>query len=175
MEIRFLTEEEISASLFSGFDRRQEVKKCRRRINGKWQVIDAPFVDDWSDADYIYLAECLKNTVKQGGAVIGVFIGDKLKGFASVEGKPIGSQMQYIDLTSIHVSADCRGMGIGKKLFEVAADHARRLGGKKLYISSHSAVETQEFYKKMGCCEALEYSAYHVKQEPCDCQLEYVL
>lgn len=49
MEIRFLTEEEISASLFSGFDRRQEVKKCRRRINGKWQVIDAPFVDDWSD------------------------------------------------------------------------------------------------------------------------------
>ncbi len=41
-----------------------------------------------------------------------------------------------------------------------------------LYISAHSAVETQAFYKKMGCTEAQQYRQEHVEQEPYDCQLE---
>ena len=43
----------------------------------------------------------------------------------------------------------------------------------KLYISGHSAVETQAFYKAMGCVEAKEYNQKHVELEPYDCQLEY--
>ena len=43
---------------------------------------------------------------------------------------------------------------------------------KKLYISAHSAVESQAFYKAMGCVEAEEYNAEHVEKEPYDCQLE---
>ena len=46
---------------------------------------------------------------------------------------------------------------------------------KKLYISAHSAVESQAFYKKMGCVEAEEYDPAHTAAEPCDCQLEYLL
>ena len=44
-----------------------------------------------------------------------------------------------------------------------------------LYISAHSAVESQAFYKKMGCVEAEEYDPAHTAAEPCDCQLEYLL
>ena len=46
---------------------------------------------------------------------------------------------------------------------------------EKLYISAHSAVESQAFYKSLGCVEASEYSLYHVSREPFDCQLELIL
>ncbi|MCI8896985.1 MAG: hypothetical protein HFI61_04170, partial [Lachnospiraceae bacterium] len=35
------------------------------------------------------------------------------------------------------------------------------------------AVETQAFYRAMGCVEAQEYNKEHVEKEPYDCQLEY--
>lgn len=38
-----------------------------------------------------------------------------------------------------------------------------------------SFVESQAFYKAMGCREAEEYNKEHVEIEPCDCQLEFVL
>ena len=47
--------------------------------------------------------------------------------------------------------------------------------GKKLYLSAHSAVETQAFYAAMGCVEAREYNEAHVASEPFDCQMEYAL
>ena len=107
-----------------------------------------------------------------GGQVWGAFLEGRLKGFASVEGPLIGSQKQYADLTSIHVSADARGHGLGRQLFQRAEETGRRLGAKALYISAHSSVESQAFYKAMGCVEATEYIPAHVEQEPCDCQLE---
>lgn len=80
-----------------------------------------------------------------------------------------------MELTSLHVSSDARRHGMGAVLFLLAADFARNLGVKKLYISSHSAVETQAFYERMGCVEAEEYNEAAVQREPMDCQLEYVL
>lgn len=57
----------------------------------------------------------------------------------------------------------------------MATKWAKDQGASKLYISAHSAVESQRFYEAMGCIEAAEYNEEHVKREPCDCQLEYVL
>lgn len=61
---------------------------------------------------------------------------------------------------------------IGKALFLAAKDWARGKGARKLYISSHSAVESQAFYKAMGCREAQVYNQKHAEAEPYDCQLE---
>ncbi len=52
---------------------------------------------------------------------------------------------------------------------------AKKKGGKKLYISAHSAVETQAFYQMMGCVDAEEYDPHHVEAEPFDRQLECIL
>ena len=68
-----------------------------------------------------------------------------------------------------------RRNGIGKALFLAASEWAKKQGAKKLYISSHSAIETQRFYRSMGCVDAAEYNQKHVEAEPYDCQLEYVL
>ncbi|MDE7322396.1 MAG: GNAT family N-acetyltransferase [Lachnospiraceae bacterium] len=176
---RTLQVNEICRELFRDFIRRQNVEKCLRKENGAWVIRDAPFIDDWTENDYQFLIQCLRNTIQTGGLVCGAFHGDAhsstLKGFVSVESALFGGAHGYLDLSCIHVSEDMRGSGIGKILFGTAKDWAKKKGGKKLYISSHSAIETQAFYKAMGCVDAQEYDQRHVAQEPYDRQLECVL
>lgn len=169
---RQLCENEIDRELFRNFVRRQRVRDCWRKIDGKWVIREAPFIDDWSEEDYAFLVTCLRNTVSTGGFVYGAFTGSALKGFTSVEPGLFGGDQRYLDLSSIHVSEDMRGEGIGKTLFLAAKEWSRQQGAGKLYISAHSAVETQAFYKAMGCVEAQVYHQGHVEREPFDCQLE---
>lgn len=174
-EYRTLSENDICRNLFRQFIRRQVVRECWRKEGDTWVIREDPFIDDWSEEDYQVLVTCLKNTVSTGGLVYGFFFDGSLKGFVSVESSLFGNQENYLDLTSLHVSEDLRGNGIGKTLFLKAARWAKAHGADKLYISAHSAVETQTFYRAMGCVEAQEYHRQHVEAEPFDCQLEYLI
>lgn len=165
----------IARSLFAHFQRRQIVTKCWRKADGIWCVRDVCYIEDWTDAEYARVAAQLRRAADAGGLVLGAFANGELKGFACVDAALIGADRTYADLALLHVSADLRGSGIGRTLFGRAAAWARARGAAKLYISAHSAVETQAFYRAMGCVEAEEYSGAHVEREPCDCQLEYVL
>lgn len=174
--IRVLQADEIDRALFGAFIRRQVVDECVRREGDEWVVRSDPFIDDWSEEDYAVLVACLRNTILTGGLVLGAFLpSGELKGFASVEGELFGGQNAYLDLTSLHVSQDMRRSGLGKKLFSLAAQWAREQGARKLYISSHSAIETQRFYQALGCVDAAQVNLAHVEAEPFDRQLEYVL
>lgn len=175
MEYRKIEKPEITRELFAHFHRRQIVTKCWRKEQGEWVIRDCPFIDEWSEDDYEVLVKCLRETLDAGGVVFGAFLDGVLKGFAAVEGAPMGSRGQYIDLSSLHVSEDMRGRGAGRELFCLAAAWAKEHGAGSLYISGHSAVESQAFYKAMGCVEAEEYMMEHVEKEPFDCQLEFRL
>lgn len=175
MEYRELEEKDINVELFSDFIRHQVVTKCWRKIDGEWCIKDIAFIDDWVEEEYEFLVKCLRNTVQTDGLVVGAFVDNKLKGFTSVEAEFLGSQKQYMDLTSMHVSEDMRGHGIGRELFLIAKKWAKEHGAKKLYISGHSSVESQAFYRALGCMEAQEYDRKHIEREPDDCQLECVL
>lgn len=172
---RPLVLEELTLALFSDFIRYQIVSKCLRRENNQWVVREDPFIDDWKEEDYQFLIACLTNTIQTGGFVYGTFVDEKLKGFVSVESDIFGDKEAYCDLTSLHISQDMRHHGIGKKLFLEAKRWAKVHGAKKLYISSHSAIETQAFYHAMGCVDALEPNQKHIDQEPYDRQLECLL
>lgn len=172
IKYRELTVTEIDVTLFDNFIRYQKVDQCWRKENNKWVIKSDPFIDDWDENDYKILTVCLKNTLDTGGFVYGAFKHGKLKGFVSVEAEFMGPQKDYLDLTSIHVSSDLRNSGIGKTLFLNAKKWAKAKGAMKLYISAHSAVESQAFYQKMGCVEAKWINENHVKAEPFDCQLE---
>lgn len=172
VQYRNLLAGELSPALFDGFIRRQVVTRCRRKENGIWVLRDDPFIDDWSEEDYRFLVTCLRRTIEKGGLVYAAFWDGVLKGFTSVEAEPFGPDLAYFDLTSIHVSEDMRGQGIGTALFQAAKRWAGAHGGKKLYISAHSAVETQAFYRAMGCIDAQFIHQGHTEAEPFDCQLE---
>lgn len=173
--IRTLAEEEIDRALFRSFIRRQEVDLCLRREGDGWVVRPDPFIDDWNEEEYTELICCLKNTVRTNGRVWGAFAGSALKGFASVESGFFGGDNRYMDLSCIHVSQDMRHAGIGRRLFEQAKAFAKGCGAKKLYISAHSAVESQAFYAAMGCVDAVQINREHAEKEPFDRQLECVL
>lgn len=175
VEYRTLTREELCPTLFDHFDRRQEVTQCWRRERGEWVIRDDPFVDDWSESDYRFLVDCLRDTLDRGGLVHAAFVNEQLKGFAAVLPQLFGGANRYMDLASLHVSRELRGQGIGAALFRAAAAWARDHGAGRLYISAHSAVESQGFYKKMGCVDAALPHPGHVAQEPFDHQLELAL
>lgn len=173
--IRKLTKTEINKALFSNFNREQRVTRCWRKAEGEWVLKDIAFTENWRDDQYEELVRYLVNTVDTGGTVWGVFKSERLIGFASLENKFFGSQSQYLQLSSIHVSKESRGEGIGRQLFFEAYKRAAEMGAGKLYISAHSSEETMAFYHRLGCVEAKEYNETLVAQEPYDCQLEYVL
>ena len=175
IQYRNLSSDELCPELFCSFTRHQAVTKCWRREHGAWVIKDAPFLDDWSAEDVQTLTACLKNTLATGGFVHAAFVDGALKGFVSVESALFGGEHRYMDLTSIHVSEELRGSGVGTALFTAAGNWARAKGAGKLYISAHSAVESQAFYKAMGCVEAAWYHPGHVEDEPYDCQLECVI
>lgn len=172
IQYRSLNEKEICRELFTDFVRHQEVTKCWRREDERWVIKDAPFTDDWGEEEYQFLVQCLRDTVKRGGFVYAAFAEGRLKGFVAVLPELFGGEHRYLDLAAIHVSEDMRKKGIGTRLFHAAKQWAKEKGACKLYISAHSAVESQAFYQAMGCVEAQLYNQAHVEKEPFDCQLE---
>ena len=127
MEYIQLNKEEINRELFRYFIRRQNVTKCWRKEEEGWVIRNAPFTDNWSEEDYGVLIDCLRRTDAAGGFVYGAFCENRLKGFVSVEPELFGGEHRYLDLSSIHVSEDMRGQGIGKALFLSAKQWAEAL------------------------------------------------
>ena len=145
---------------------------CYRRSEKGWEVRPDPFTDDWTEEERAAVVKALQETARSGGFVQAALSGEDIKGFAAVLKQPIGRRREYLDLSELHVSQEWRRRGVGRRLFAAAAAWAKEHGAEKLYISAHSSVESQAFYKAMGCVEAKEYQAFHVEKEPCDCQLE---
>lgn len=172
---RALEEREVDRQLFASFIRRQQVTLCWRKRGDRWDIQEDPFLDDWTEEDYQQLVIQLRRTIAAGGLCLGAFEEGVLKGFASVEAGLFGEKGNYLDLSNLHVSQDRRGRGIGTALFLAAGEWARRQGADRLYLSAHSAVETQRFYRKLGCVEAEYRHREHIAREPMDCQLEYRL
>lgn len=175
LSIQSLTVSQITPALFAGFVRRQQVKRCWRKESGRWVLKDIAFLDDWSPADYTHLLQKLRAILLSGGAVLAAFDGGVLAGFAAVTNEPFGPAEEYLQLSELNVSQPLRGQGIGRELFHLACEQARIRGAQKLYLSAHSAEETQAFYRAMGCVEAAWYHPELVALEPCDCQMEFLL
>ena len=172
---RELKDNEITPELFSSFDRYQKGERCWTKENGEWLLKDMPFEENWDSKDIAYLVKCLKSTLATGGTVYGAFKKGVLAGFSSVENEFFGERREYLQLSSIHVSNQHRGKGIGRELFRLSAERAKQRGAKKLYISAHPSEESQAFYKAISCLEANEYNQRLAVRKPFDCQMEYRL
>lgn len=172
---RRLESAELVPSVMADFDRYQEVTKCWRFVDGELVIRDVVFTEQWGDKEKSGFIDDLVGIVRRGGTVFAAEKDGRVVGLASVDGEPFGSRGQYIELASIHVSAECRGLGIGKVLFKMACDEARERGAEKLYISAHSSVESQAFYQHCGCVLAEEINRRLAELEPYDIQLEKAL
>lgn len=170
-----LTENNFNDSSLDGFVRHQEVKECRRRINGEWRLMPMEFTEDWDSTVLREKAAEVMDFIGGKGFAYGAFSDDKIVGFITVSRSLFGSRGQYAELVMFQVSEPYRGHGIGRRLFGLACEEARSIGAERLYISAHSSKESQAAYNKLGCTEAEEINKEIAENEPFDVQMEYKL
>ena len=165
IRIELLSAENFKPDSLDNYLRKQDVKKVYRKHNGEYILVDCVYTEDWdieerrsvardiSSDDYItYLA--VEN--------------DEVVGFIGLKKDPVGT---YMILDQMQVSAACRGQGIGRKLFDVGKEEARKAGAEALYISACSSEETIAFYKAMGAKLAEHPIKEMADDEPYDLQM----
>jgi predicted N-acetyltransferase YhbS len=111
----------------------------------------------------------------RGGTFLGAFDADALIGIAVIESARVERDRDQMQLASLYVSRGHRGHGVGTRLFDAAADIARKAGANALYISATPTENTVDFYLNRGCVLAPEPDARLLAAEPDDIHLLYPL
>ncbi|MFD1359472.1 GNAT family N-acetyltransferase [Fictibacillus halophilus] len=172
---KVLSLNDLTDTFLSEFNRYQVTNQVLFKENHQYKMKSDHFIDDWDENKKAQVIHDLRICLDQGGRAIGAFDEAGLAGFANIDGCFFGSKMQYLELPYIHISSERRCSGIGKILFKKCCEEAKKLGAGKLYIAAHPSVESQEFYKAMGCDEAVEINDVILSREPLDIQLEKIL
>ena len=157
------------------FIRHQAVTECWRKINDDWRLVPNVFEENWSPEQCREIAEDVVHHINLDQTGFGAFDGERLIGFATLSHQLFGAAARYVQLVCFQISEEYRRQGIGKKLFSLACEEARRLGAEKLYISAHSSKESQAAYRALGCTPAEEVNEGLAAAEPFDVQMEYRL
>ena len=170
----------LNADIFTGhsldgFVRRQTVTECWRKIDNGWKLVPNVYEENWSQVECREIAEDVVHHINLDQTGFGAFDGERIIGFATVSHRIFGAAARYVQLVCFQISEEYRRQGIGRKLFSLACEEARRLGAEKLYISAHSSKESQAAYRALGCTPAEEVNEGLAAAEPFDVQMEYRL
>ena len=157
------------------FVRRQKVTECWRKTGGEWKLVPNIYEENWSQVQCREIAEDVVHHINLDQTGFGAFDGERIIGFATVSHRIFGAAARYVQLVCFQISEEYRRQGIGKKLFSMVCEEARRLGADKLYISAHSSKESQAAYRALGCTPAEEVNEGLAAAEPFDIQMEYRL
>ncbi len=132
-------------------------------------------VPDWRAEDKQQRITALQMLFDNGATFFGAFDGDLLTGMAVLDHHLISSGNQRLNLEGLWVNDAYRGRGIGKALFQAAAQAARQRGAQSLYVSSTPSENTVRFYQRLGCQPAKPIDPHLYKKEPEDIHLELML
>jgi predicted N-acetyltransferase YhbS len=129
----------------------------------------------WPAGEAAKYTPVLEACYDAGGWFHGLFEGGRLVGVAVLENRFIGRRRDTLQLKFLHVSSGCRGRGLGKRLFHLAEDEARRRGAALMYVSATPSERTIGFYLGLGCRVTQEPDPELFALEPGDIHLEYDL
>jgi Ser/Thr protein kinase RdoA (MazF antagonist)/ribosomal protein S18 acetylase RimI-like enzyme len=175
IQYKTATIEDLSSQSFDHFIRYEKVEFAWRTVDERMVLRPVEYTEQWEQVELRQVLEELKTTIKNKGKVFIALERDQIIGFASLEGKTIGSHNQYHQLSMLHVDSERRGRGIGRKLFELCVEALKTFGGSKMYVSSSSSENSQRYYRLMGCVQASEVIPELYLLEPYDRHLEYDL
>ena len=170
----------LNADNFTGYSlddfvRHQTVTECWRKIDNDWKLVPNVYEENWSQVQCREIAEDVVHHINLDQTGFGAFDGERIIGFATLSHQLFGAAARYVQLVCFQISEEYRRQGIGRKLFSMACEEARRLGADKLYISAHSSKESQAAYRALGCTPAEEVNEGLAAAEPFDVQMEYRL
>ncbi|AJO76792.1 GNAT family N-acetyltransferase [Pseudomonas sp. MRSN 12121] len=134
-------------------DRREVIHELYRLQDG--HLLCYPqheVVTGWPPGEAEQDARLLLACHRRGGWLYGAFDEERLVAAAVVDCLVIHNAGLHLrQLKFLHVSHDYRGRGLGQRLFGLAAEQARRLGGEGLYVSATPSRHTVDFYRRLGC------------------------
>jgi predicted N-acetyltransferase YhbS len=157
-------------------DRREVIKHVYYLRDGKLILEPEHFdMQGWPPGEAEHYTPILLDCFDCGGFFWGAFENERLVGACVLESRFIGSQLDTLQIKFLHVSRDFRKNGLGKRLFDLAADKARQMGAKKMYISATPSENTINFYLRRGCTLAEEIDPELYSLEPEDIHLQFIL
>lgn len=165
IRIELLSENNFNERSLDLYTRTQEVKKVWRKVGTEYALVEMPYTEDWDAAKKRQVAKDLAGDEYISYAA---FDGDKVIGFIGLF-KQLKDGYMILDL--MQVSAEYRGKGIGRQLFEFGREEAQKSGAKALYISACSSEETIAFYKAMGAEITKAPIREIAEEEPFDVQM----
>lgn len=109
----------------------------------------------------------------RGGWFYGLFDGERLIAEVVLDREFLGPRRDLLQLKALHVSRQYRDRGLGRRLFDLAAEKARSLGARGFYVSATPSEHTVNFYVRLGCKPIAEPDPELYALEPEDIHLEY--
>jgi len=169
-----LTRAEISK--FSQIDRTETINNIYYKRDGNLILEEEHHeVADWGFEEKQKRISELQDIFERGATFFGAFDENNLVGMSVLNHNPVNSGNSRLNLEGLWVSDNYRGMGIGKALFQLAIQEARKIGAKSLYVSATPSENTVRFYKKLGCRLAEPIDQHLYEKEPEDIHLELML
>ena len=165
IKIELLSEANFCIESLDLYNRKQDVNKVYRRIDGDYSLVECKYTEDW---DLNKKRSVAKQISSDDHITYIALENDKVVGFIGLLKQLNGP---YMILDMMQVSSECRGQGIGRRLFEAGKDEARKNGAEALYISACSSEETIAFYRAMGSDLANDPIKEIAEEEPFDLQM----
>ncbi|MGN0615165.1 GNAT family N-acetyltransferase [Ruminococcus flavefaciens] len=165
IKIELLSDTNFCIESLDLYNRKQDVNKVYRRIDGDFSLVECKYTEDW---DLNKKRSVAKQISSDDHITYIALENDKVVGFIGLLKQLSGP---YMILDMMQVSSECRGQGIGRRLFEAGKDEARKNGAEALYISACSSEETIAFYRAMGSNLASDPIKEIAEEEPFDLQM----
>lgn len=174
--IKQLTPSDIFPNLLKSFKNKQIITNKWVKDDNGYRLEKAHEVREWNAEKRVWVSEYLTEQINRGGYAAAAYCGDKIIGFASLDGKleTTADNNKYVNLTMLFVDEDWRRTGIGRKLLMEIFACAEKMGADKVFISAIPSLETIAFYFSIGCSDAEFVIESFVDTEE-DRYLEYVL
>jgi predicted N-acetyltransferase YhbS len=174
IECRLVTRAEVHR--LAEIDRSEVVERIYYLRDGRLTLEPEHWdVPDWSPEEKRSRIDRLRQQHDEGCTLFGAFDADALVGLAVLDPRALGTGQRRLNLAGLWVSRAYRNRGIGRLLFQQAADTARGLGAKSLYVSATPSENTVRFYMSQGCRPANPVDPALLRAEPEDIHLELEL
>ena len=97
-------------------------------MDNKWVLVSNPFVENWTIEQCRAIAGDIEQHMNRDQTGFGAFDGERIVGFANVSHHIFGETAKYVELVNFQISEEYRHQGIGRRLFAMICEEARRLG-----------------------------------------------
>ena len=165
IKIELLSETNFCIESLDLYNRKQDVNMVYRRIGGDFILVECKYTEDWN----LNKKRSVAKQISRDDYITYIALdNDKVVGFISLLKQLNGP---YMILDMMQVSSECRGQGIGRRLFQAGKDEARKNGAEALYISACSSKETIAFYRAMGSDLTSDPIKEIAEEEPFDLQM----